>query len=276
MLEKRIWERLIKGRFRYPIIISGCLIAVIILFLIWAVPSVADQSKVNNLLEITPAVAGQKVMVFSPHPDDETIAVGGYIAQSVKNGADVRIVLVTNGNKDHDMTVRYTEFKTATGILGVPDANLIFLGFPDGRLSSENQTILEQALITQIDNYQPEIVIYPHTRDYNLDHAILGRVLEKIIKNQPEITVRYEYLVHYKLIYPRPYGWEFNSKLSLLPPNSLMKNNREWLKYPLSAQIETLKEKALLSYKSQFHSLELNGLLHSSIRKNELMAVPSS
>jgi hypothetical protein len=32
----------------------------------------------------------QKVLVFSPHPDDETIAAGGYIIKSVKNGADVK------------------------------------------------------------------------------------------------------------------------------------------------------------------------------------------
>jgi hypothetical protein len=44
---------------------------------------------------------GQKVLIFSPHPDDETIAAGGYIAQSIKNKAFLRIVLVTDGNKYH-------------------------------------------------------------------------------------------------------------------------------------------------------------------------------
>ena len=67
---------------------------------------------------VSAATAGQKVLVFSPHPDDESIAVGGYIAQSIENGADVRIVLVTNGDWHHKEAVRYAEFKKATGILG--------------------------------------------------------------------------------------------------------------------------------------------------------------
>ena len=102
------------------------------------VPVVAAQSTIGKLGEIGAAVSGQRVLVFSPHPDDESIAVGGYIAQSIENGADVNIVLVTDGNAQHQESIRYTEFKKAASILGVPEANLIFLGFPDGKLASVN------------------------------------------------------------------------------------------------------------------------------------------
>ena len=106
------------------------------------VPVVAAQSSIGKLGEIAAAGNGQKVLVISPHPDDESIGVGGYIAQSIANGADVTIVLVTDGNAQHEESIRYTEFKKATSILGVPEANLISLGFPDGKLATEDQIAL--------------------------------------------------------------------------------------------------------------------------------------
>jgi LmbE family N-acetylglucosaminyl deacetylase len=54
--------------------------------------------------------SGQRVLVFSPHPDDESIGVGGYIAQSIENGANVEIVLVTNGDFHGSELERYVEF----------------------------------------------------------------------------------------------------------------------------------------------------------------------
>jgi len=263
-----------KKRYRYPAIASTIVAACVALFFSLAVPSVAAQSAARRLPQLAAATAGQKVLFFSPHPDDETIAAGGYIAQSIRNGADVRIVLVTDGNKDHNEAVRYNEFKVATGILGVPQSNLVFLGFPDGRLASENRTILKAALSAQIDRYQPDIVIYPHPRDHNPDHAAIGRTLEPVLASEPPQMARYEYLVHYELVYPRPYSWRFDPHLYLLAPSRLVKADKQWLKFPLSQQTEDLKEQALLCYRSQFHSPELNGLLHSSVRRNELLAVP--
>jgi hypothetical protein len=55
-------------------------------------------------------------------------------AKSIKNGAEIRIVLVTNGNMHHNEDIRYTEFKKATGIMGVSESNLVFMGLQDGKL----------------------------------------------------------------------------------------------------------------------------------------------
>jgi LmbE family N-acetylglucosaminyl deacetylase len=259
---------------RYPALAIVIVAALAGLFYFTAVPSVAAQSAVHKLPELAAPAAGQRILVFSPHPDDETIGAGGYIAQSILKGADVRVVLVTNGDKDHNEAIRYSEFKKATGILGVPESNLVFLDFPDGKLASQNQTGLQTALRIQIDRYQPDIVIYPHPRDSNPDHAAVGRATAYVLASEPLTTTRYEYLVHYKLMYPRPYSSKFEPHLYLLPPTRLINVDKEWLKIPLSQQIEDLKQKALLSYSTQFHSPELYGLLHSSVRRNELLAVP--
>lgn len=43
----------------------------------------------------------ERVVVFAPHPDDETLACGGTIAKSVHQGDDVYIVIMTDGRNSH-------------------------------------------------------------------------------------------------------------------------------------------------------------------------------
>jgi N-acetylglucosamine malate deacetylase 1 len=235
------------------------------------VPSVEAQSTVLEYPDVLPPSAGQKVMVFSPHPDDETIALGGYIAEAETAGADLRLVLVTDGNKYHNQAVRYAEFRQATAILGVRPGGLVFLGFPDGRLSAENATALSASLKAQIDAFEPDIVVFPHPNDFNHDHAVIGRVLDGILSTRGKGTVAYEYLVHYKLVYPRPR--KLAPDLYLSPPKLLTKSGDQWLAFHLSPRVEDLKKRAIFTYQSQMQSPELGGLMDSYVRRNELLVV---
>lgn len=235
------------------------------------VPQVLAQSAIGSLQDAGAAANGQKVLVFSPHPDDETIAIGGYIAQSIKDGAEVKIVLVTDGNWHHQKDLRYSEFKKATGILGVTENNLVFLNFPDGRLRKQNPTMLYKALKEQIDLYDPDIVIFPTPRDYNPDHSTIGRLMEEILEAEPQERTVYEYLVHYEILYPRPR--KFDPNLNLLPPDKLITAD-QWQCFPLSQDIENLKMSAIFTYKSQLNDHWLKGLLLSYVRRNELLAIP--
>jgi LmbE family N-acetylglucosaminyl deacetylase len=236
------------------------------------VPQVLAQSAISSLNDAMVPASGQRILVFSPHPDDETIGVGGYIAQSRKDGADVRIVLVTDGNRHNQKDLRYSEFKKATGILGVPESDLVFLNFPDGKLREQSESALYEAFKEQIDSYSPDIVIYPHPRDANPDHSTTGRIVEEILRAESQKRIAYEYLVHYELLYPRLR--EFDPKFYLLPPKHLLALDPEWQQFPLSQDTEDLKGEAILTYKSQLNDRWLKGLLLSSIRRNELLAVP--
>ena len=94
--------------------------------------------------------AGDRLVVFAPHCDDETLGCGGLIATSVANGARVRVVMITNGDgyrfaigKAYK-TLRVTprrcisfagkrqqETLNALGVLGVNKSRVTFLGYPD-------------------------------------------------------------------------------------------------------------------------------------------------
>lgn len=91
-----------------------------------------------------------RIVVFAPHADDETLGCGGMLALAKKCGAHTRVVLVTNGDgfrvavATAFRTVRVTPAKCidfaykrqqetirALGVLGVARQEITFLGYPD-------------------------------------------------------------------------------------------------------------------------------------------------
>jgi LmbE family N-acetylglucosaminyl deacetylase len=93
-----------------------------------------------------------RVLVLAPHPDDETIATGGVIQQSVAMGLPVRVVWLTYGDNNETSfiayrprptvsakavrgmgLIRHDEGVAAAGALGLRPDQLTFLGYPDFR-----------------------------------------------------------------------------------------------------------------------------------------------
>ncbi len=91
-----------------------------------------------------------RILILSPHPDDETIACGGVIQRALGLGLPVRIVFLTYGDANEWSfilyrkrpellprqvramgLVRHDEALAADHILGLPPEQLTFLGYPD-------------------------------------------------------------------------------------------------------------------------------------------------
>jgi LmbE family N-acetylglucosaminyl deacetylase len=102
------------------------------------------------LLELDHA---QRLLVISPHPDDETLGAGGAIQAAVARGMQVRVIVFTNGDGQPAAPLlvekklipnsqafvrmgqmRQQESLNALQILGVPAEDVYFLGFPDREL----------------------------------------------------------------------------------------------------------------------------------------------
>ncbi len=98
-------------------------------------------------LEVPPHL---RLLVFAPHPDDETLAAAGLIQRVLATGGQVRVVFVTNGDgyvdgvrrevrRTHTSKadfiqygeLRHQEALQALTRLGVNGDNGLFLGFPD-------------------------------------------------------------------------------------------------------------------------------------------------
>jgi LmbE family N-acetylglucosaminyl deacetylase len=95
------------------------------------------------------------ILVVAPHCDDETLGTAGLLAEAVRAGARVRVVLMTNGDGYRMATARryrqlrpdaatYIRFAydrqretlAALGALGVRPDQVTFLGYPDGGLAA--------------------------------------------------------------------------------------------------------------------------------------------
>lgn len=119
---------------------------------------------------------GRKVLVFAPHPDDETIGCGGIIVKSIKGGDDVVIVWMTSGEfgtKDHHRNgelakVREREAKKVATILGVK--NYYFLRQPDSFLLATPQLIKQVAEI--ITAHKPDTILCSYWDKMNNDHIV--------------------------------------------------------------------------------------------------------
>lgn len=80
----------------------------------------------------------QKVMILVPHEDDDINLAGGVFEEYIKHGSTVYVVFSTNGDGDErfDMSkmgaIRINEAIRALAVLGVPESNIIFLGYGDG------------------------------------------------------------------------------------------------------------------------------------------------
>src|SRR5262245_66408698 len=99
-----------------------------------------------------------RVMVISPHPDDETLGCGGTIRKHVVEGDIVHVELLTSGEKGgHDLSaadiaaMREQEAMAAAAILG--GAHVECYRQPDGKLSPNRALIARNP--KAINDWQP-------------------------------------------------------------------------------------------------------------------------
>ncbi|MCX6812196.1 MAG: PIG-L family deacetylase [Candidatus Berkelbacteria bacterium] len=230
--------------------------------------SVLPQSSIENMAEIQ-IKSSDRVLVFSPHPDDETIATGGAIVKAKNLGAKVEVVLVTDGNRRGLGAERRAEFQKVAEILGLSSSDLVFLNQPEFYLAKKvSAADLSAMLKNQIDNFSPTIIIYPDSSDQNPDHKFIGQTVKNLLPNYQNAS-GYSYLVH-STFYPRPIG--LHEDKFLTPPKRLANGNHNWQKLSLSQSEEDTKFQALSEYKTQLRTPILHELLVAMVRRNELFS----
>lgn len=147
------------------------------------VVEVKQEDRVENL-------KGKKILVFTPHPDDETFAMGGTLAMLAANGNDITIVIYTNdnkGSKDTEMTrerlaqIRRAEEEESCRILGIGKENLIWLGYEDGDLEYADPQVLRGQVCRIMKKIRPDVVFSadPGTRWvewHKTDHRMAANI----------------------------------------------------------------------------------------------------
>jgi glycosyltransferase involved in cell wall biosynthesis/LmbE family N-acetylglucosaminyl deacetylase len=150
-----------------------------------------DFTIANNVL-----ARGKKVLILAPHEDDEVLMCSGIITHALKNGADLKVVVATNGDSKgrKNALIRMRETVRAMKYLGLSAANIVFLGYGDCKQGkSRFLTLLYEAatddtlVSSQVGTHSysiPEIPEY-HYQKYGVharyDRATFRRDLESLI-----------------------------------------------------------------------------------------------
>jgi len=127
-----------------------------------------------------------KVIVVSPHPDDETLGCGGTIIKYKAHGDKVYWLIMTNiltkeGYSAREVRTRQKEIDAVAHAYGF---DYIFkLDFPTTKLDTIPKRQLIKAVGSVIEKVKPKIVYLPNRNDVHSDHRITFDVVSPSIKS---------------------------------------------------------------------------------------------
>jgi LmbE family N-acetylglucosaminyl deacetylase len=147
---------------------------------------------------------GKRVLIVSPHPDDEIISCGGLIQRCKTEGAEVFVFYIVVGKSRQLVTgstsedVRLKEAEDVARFCGF-NYRFLFIGDKFVRLDGVNQKDLIDPIEDQIDAFKPDIVCIPYKDSYDQDHRAVFtacitalRPVPKKIRHMPSIVIEYE------------------------------------------------------------------------------------
>ena len=148
-------------------------------------------------------------MVFSPHPDDETLGCGATLAHKTALGAKVTLVVMTDGARSHarfvgEETMRVTraaEALRAAEQLGIAGESVVLLGFRDGTLLDHRSEAVEEVR-SLLERHRPEQVFIPHRLELPRDHAATREVVLDALRGGGRAATVLEYPVWYWAHWP--------------------------------------------------------------------------
>lgn len=136
--------------------------------------------------------AKRKCIVITPHPDDETIAMGVTIARKTTAGTQVALIVATDGrhsqnsqiiSKEELVAIRKTELLGAASVLGIDEDDIYFLDEEDGKVNDEK---LEAKINDVIDglSFTAEEILTTSWFDGHQDHQACARIAKNIAKQR--------------------------------------------------------------------------------------------
>ncbi|HEX4343565.1 MAG TPA: PIG-L family deacetylase [Verrucomicrobiae bacterium] len=171
-----------------------------------------------------------RLLLFAPHPDDESLTAGGLVQRVRQNSGIVRVVFITDGSNNpwpqrvlekrwHIGEVdrarwgarRRGEATNALTKLGVPLSNVRFLGLPDQGLTKillgGGKELVEE-LVSEIEQFKPDCLVAPTLSDRHKDHnafaVLLQMAIDRLSTTQRNFS-EFHYVTHMRRKYlPTP------------------------------------------------------------------------
>ena len=142
-----------------------------------------------------------RILIVSPHPDDETIGCGGILA---KYGSQCDVIVLTDGrlsmstkkkqSEEEIAKIRKREFESAMQFFCVNKFQT--LGIPDSQLKKN------AGIVRGIDLRNYDFVFIPNRNERHPDHASAYKIIKNIHRKQKSKADLIEYEVWSPLIAP--------------------------------------------------------------------------
>lgn len=111
------------------------------------------------------------LMVFAPHPDDETIGSGGLISKTNREGGKVTVVCVTCPNDE-----RAAELNEAITILGGADIRIL-TKYPTRWLDDRPLVDLVRPIEKLINEIKPTVIVIPTPLSFHQEHRVTAEAV---------------------------------------------------------------------------------------------------
>lgn len=153
----------------------------------------------------------ERILVFAPHPDDETLGCGGLMNRAKAEGAEVFVQFLTVGDtadqspKGYSTAEeRYTEIKKVSDHFRWDDWNMALPGDKyhlrlDSVARVDLTQLIERESPLSIARLKPTVVITPHRTSYNQDHQVTAEAVHTSLRpsntslrHHPRLVLAYE------------------------------------------------------------------------------------
>lgn len=217
---------------------------------------------------IEPFPPNTRLLAIAPHPDDESLAMGGLLQAAVSAGAPIRILFLTGGDNnpwpqrliEHRWRItpddqerwaerRRGELRRALASLGVAETDTIQLGLPDQGLTPLLRAgggVLLERFATELADWRPTLVAAPSPLDLHPDHSAAA-VLLRIALSRPRPDAAPPALIEY-----------------LIHPGNTASAKGVTLRLPLSPERRHRKREAILCHESQVKYRAWHQLAHAA------------
>lgn len=125
-----------------------------------------------------------RILVISPHPDDESIGCGGTLCKHIAEGDEVMTIFLTSGERGghglppHETKIlREAEARKAATILGYK--TMVFWRVPNGKLRATRQNV--EKLKVTLREWQPSIIYVTHDKEMHPEHRAAAGIVRKAI-----------------------------------------------------------------------------------------------
>jgi LmbE family N-acetylglucosaminyl deacetylase len=199
------------------------------------VPIVEEHEWINRLDALAswqPPAAS--LLVIAPHPDDETLAVGGLIAAQRAKGLEVIVAAVTDGENAYPDfpglgDLRSGEQREALKRLGVDADNIVRLRLSDSDVASQEPALIEQLmpLVSRSTS-----IVAPWRGDFHPDHEACGRAAEEVARRTGARLISY-------------FFWTWHRGTTGILRDLTLRS------FPLNDELLLAKSEALLCHRSQ-------------------------